>query len=484
KIKKHIVLLESRLVAVPSVTGFFKPIILLPAGLLSSLPQDEIEAILLHELAHIRRKDYFINLIQSFAEVLFFFNPGVLWVSSIIKEERENCCDDIAVRITKSKSKFINALISFQEYNMKQNQLALGFGSRRNQLLERAKRIIHENNKSLNSAEKTFLSICIIIIASFTAACSNSKTAASQESAAFFKESSQTRLSAEKQLAHDAAPAGNAAAEAKANAEMAEIETPRALKAAEGAKPEPGNEPREDAIAGKETNQANAESENSREEWKSAQAEISELLAEGETARGEAETGRIGAAKAREIIEKLREEGRFARAESALARLDAKKARQEKIREKIELLRASGEIEKIREEARKHRGEAYKAKAEARKSIREAKALLENLKKDTVCLQDMKKLVRAGKKPVIIKLGSMDDIAKDIAEDLAAQHLIPDAGQLSYKLTKKALVVNGKLLSDEIHEKLKKKLKGVSAIYYNYDIDKEDARIIIIDKTK
>ena len=173
QLNKRIVLLESQLVKVPSVTGFFKPIILLPIGLLSQLPQDQVEAILLHELAHIRRKDYFVNLLQSFAEIVFFFNPGVLWLSSLIKEERENCCDDIAVSVTKCKAKFVHALVSFQEYNMKNNELIMGFGGKKNHLLNRAKRIINNDVKSLNTVEKTFLSIAVFSVVFVMIACSN-----------------------------------------------------------------------------------------------------------------------------------------------------------------------------------------------------------------------------------------------------------------------------------------------------------------------
>lgn len=174
-LKKRTILLESRLVKTPSVTGFFKPIILVPVGLLSQLPHDQIEAILLHELAHIRRKDYFINILQSLAEVVFFFNPGVLWLSSLLKDERENCCDDIAISVTENKAKFVHALVSFEEYNLKNSQLAMGFGGNKNHLLNRARRIIHNNNKSLNAVEKTFLSVSLLFVAVLMIACSNAK---------------------------------------------------------------------------------------------------------------------------------------------------------------------------------------------------------------------------------------------------------------------------------------------------------------------
>lgn len=180
-INKQFTLLESQLVNVPSVTGFFKPIILLPIGLLSQLPQDQIEAILLHELAHIKRKDYFVNIIQSFAETVFFYNPGLLWVSSLIKEERENCCDDIAVSVTKCKSKFVHALVSFQEYNIKNNELIMGFGAKKNHLLNRAKRIITDNSKSLNTAEKSILSIAFFAVLSMMLIFGNASLAESKE---------------------------------------------------------------------------------------------------------------------------------------------------------------------------------------------------------------------------------------------------------------------------------------------------------------
>ncbi len=171
QIKKSIVLLESALIKIPSVTGFFKPIITVPIGMLSNLPQDQVEAILLHELAHIRRKDYVINLLQHLAEMVFFFNPGLLWLSSLIKDERENCCDDIALDIIGNKTHFVHALISFEEYN--NEKLAVAFAGKKNHLLCRVKRIIYNDNKSLNAVEKTFLSVSLLMVAVILIACAN-----------------------------------------------------------------------------------------------------------------------------------------------------------------------------------------------------------------------------------------------------------------------------------------------------------------------
>lgn len=171
-LRKQVLLKESGMVKVPVTMGILKPVILLPLGLLAHLPPDEIEAILLHELAHIQRKDYFVNLLQSLAETLFFFNPALLWLSSVIREERENCCDDLAIAVTNNKTNFINALISFQEYHLGKPAYGMAFPGSRHQLLNRVKRIVNARNKTLNTTEKSILGfgMALFILFSFTAA--------------------------------------------------------------------------------------------------------------------------------------------------------------------------------------------------------------------------------------------------------------------------------------------------------------------------
>ncbi|MBN9380619.1 MAG: M48 family metalloprotease [Chitinophagaceae bacterium] len=168
-IKRAVELLESSLIQVPMMAGIFKPVILVPLGLLSQLPPQQVEAILLHELAHIRRKDYFVNLLQSVAETFFFFNPAMLWISSLIRVERENCCDDIAIEGSRSKREFIHALVAFQEYQQS-SSYALAFAGSRNHLLDRVKRIVNNDNKTLNIRERLFLLISVFITAGLTMA--------------------------------------------------------------------------------------------------------------------------------------------------------------------------------------------------------------------------------------------------------------------------------------------------------------------------
>jgi len=140
-IQQAIKLMESGIAKVPMVIGHLKPVILIPIGLINSLSTDEVEAILIHELAHIQRRDYLVNILQSFMEIVFFFNPAVLWISKLIKAERENCCDDIAVTQTSNKVNYINALVSCQEYlNVPAYSMALA--GNKNSLVNRVKRII------------------------------------------------------------------------------------------------------------------------------------------------------------------------------------------------------------------------------------------------------------------------------------------------------------------------------------------------------
>jgi len=168
RIKIRIGLLESELVKAPMVVGFLKPVILIPLGLLSQIPPDQVEAVLLHELAHVRRKDYFVNIIQSFTEMIFFFNPGVRWVSSLIRDEREHCCDDMAIVQTKNKQQFVEALVAFQEHYNTGLRPAMGFPGRGGSLLDRARRIIYNHNKTLNNMEKLFVAGSLLITSCLT----------------------------------------------------------------------------------------------------------------------------------------------------------------------------------------------------------------------------------------------------------------------------------------------------------------------------
>lgn len=163
-VRSTVHIFQSGLAKIPLVIGFFKPVILVPLGFFACLPSEEIEAILVHELAHIRRRDYLVNMIQNLVEIVFFFNIPVLWISSTIRKERENCCDDIAVAFAGNKDRYINALVAFNELNIT-SRFATSFGGNNTMpLLDRIKRITYHKNKTLNQMEKISLITGVLVI--------------------------------------------------------------------------------------------------------------------------------------------------------------------------------------------------------------------------------------------------------------------------------------------------------------------------------
>lgn len=167
-IKRPVGIAQSGRAKTPMVTGHLKPLILVPLGMLTSLSAAEVEAVLLHELAHIRRSDYLVNLLQNIMEIIFFFNPGVLWLSALIKAERENCCDDIAVGRS-GKVTYLKALVACEEYKMPLTY-AMTLKVSNRSLKDRAARIISNKNQSLNNREKSLLAVCLIATGIFAAA--------------------------------------------------------------------------------------------------------------------------------------------------------------------------------------------------------------------------------------------------------------------------------------------------------------------------
>ena len=111
RISRPVRLLVSARVNTPMVVGWLRPVVLTPVGALAGLPPGQIEALLLHELAHIRRHDYLVNVLQSILEALLFYHPAVWWISGHIRAERELCCDDIAVSINGDALTFARALL-------------------------------------------------------------------------------------------------------------------------------------------------------------------------------------------------------------------------------------------------------------------------------------------------------------------------------------------------------------------------------------
>ena len=165
-IKKRVGILESAIIKAPIVAGYFKPMILMPLGVVSGLSAEQVEAILAHELAHIKRNDYLVNIFQSIIEVLFFYHPALWWISKNIRYERENACDDIALKANISRKALATALTNLEVLNHEKLSLALAFSSKKTSLLNRIKRILNPQKTKITMKEG-FITICIAL-ASFS----------------------------------------------------------------------------------------------------------------------------------------------------------------------------------------------------------------------------------------------------------------------------------------------------------------------------
>ena len=154
-INKIVRIVQSKQILVPSVIGHLKPVILLPIGLANGLSNDQVEAILLHELSHIKRNDFLVNIIQSVVEMIYFFNPFMWIISKAIRDEREHACDDTAISSGISAPVYAETLAGVFNYAIKRQQFAMSFASKNKLTLKRIRRIMknqsNNNNKLLAS---------------------------------------------------------------------------------------------------------------------------------------------------------------------------------------------------------------------------------------------------------------------------------------------------------------------------------------------
>ncbi|MCB0551904.1 MAG: M56 family metallopeptidase, partial [Phaeodactylibacter sp.] len=166
-LQRAVLLLESALVKVPVVVGHLKPVVLLPIGAINGLTAAQVEAVLAHELAHIYRRDYLFNLLQSLVETLYYFNPAVWWISANIRLERENCCDDIAVQLCGDSMAYARALVQLEEQSRANPLMAMALVRRgKGHLLYRVRRILNQPQNKSNIMEK-FTATALLLAAIF-----------------------------------------------------------------------------------------------------------------------------------------------------------------------------------------------------------------------------------------------------------------------------------------------------------------------------
>lgn len=161
-VTKVVALAESVQLSKPVVIGHLKPIILLPVGLLTGMPTIQIEAIILHELSHIKRNDYLINIIQTLLEIALFFNPFVWIISNTVRKERENCCDDQVTQILNPIS-YVQALAQLEELHIgSSTSLALAFNGNKFQVINRIKRIMEKSVKPHDSKVRPLALVLLV----------------------------------------------------------------------------------------------------------------------------------------------------------------------------------------------------------------------------------------------------------------------------------------------------------------------------------
>jgi beta-lactamase regulating signal transducer with metallopeptidase domain/peptidoglycan/xylan/chitin deacetylase (PgdA/CDA1 family) len=143
RVSRPVRLCESALVEVPTVIGWLRPVILVPASALAGLSAPQLEAILAHELAHIRRHDYLCNLLQSLAETVLFYHPAVWWLSGRVRVEREHACDDLAVSTTGDVLVYARALTTLETLRGQQvNARTLAVAANGGVLMKRIQRLL------------------------------------------------------------------------------------------------------------------------------------------------------------------------------------------------------------------------------------------------------------------------------------------------------------------------------------------------------
>jgi len=160
RVLRPVQLLESALVKVPTAIGWLRPVILLPVGALTGLTPQQLEAIIAHELAHIRRHDYLINLLQAVVETLLFYHPAVWWVSRRIRQEREHCCDDLAVAVCGDALTYARALFEMEQLRAAGPQLAVAANG--GLLMKRIERLVGRQTQPKNRLAGLFA--CLIAL--------------------------------------------------------------------------------------------------------------------------------------------------------------------------------------------------------------------------------------------------------------------------------------------------------------------------------
>jgi soluble lytic murein transglycosylase-like protein len=166
-VRQEVLLCTSDGVTVPVVAGWLRPVVLLPAAMVSGLPPAAIEAVLAHELAHVRRHDYLVNALQSAAEALLFFHPAAWWVSRVIRAEREHASDDHAVAVLGDPAGYARALAAAEALRSPVPMLGVAFTG--GSLVSRVRRLLSSRSAPRRAPLALVLAVALVGLGACTA---------------------------------------------------------------------------------------------------------------------------------------------------------------------------------------------------------------------------------------------------------------------------------------------------------------------------
>lgn len=224
-ISRAITLFESTLVDVPTVVGWLKPVVLMPVSALGGLAPEQLEVILAHELAHIRRHDYAVNLLQTLVETLLFYHPAVWWLSRRVRAERENCCDDLAVALCGDPVAYANALADLETLRSTEPSVRR---LNRTALAATGGSLVHRVRRLLGAPAHTSIgpvwlagTVALVVIACFAFSVDGVRAQQTDRSAQTSSESAATQATASDDAARAQEAIARAATEAQAEAAAA-----------------------------------------------------------------------------------------------------------------------------------------------------------------------------------------------------------------------------------------------------------------------
>jgi beta-lactamase regulating signal transducer with metallopeptidase domain len=163
KLAQRIKLLQTTTLTTPAVMGVVKPLLLLPSSLVSGLSIGQLDLLLAHELAHIKRRDYLVNILQTLAETLLFYHPVVWWVSKVIRQEREHCCDDMTLQVTgQSALEYAEVLLRLEK-----SRQGLVLAASNGSLLRRVERLLNPSKAGV-SVGSSLATLLLVVCLSLT----------------------------------------------------------------------------------------------------------------------------------------------------------------------------------------------------------------------------------------------------------------------------------------------------------------------------